>query len=175
LPYSLTPSSQAYDAALTETKQIVADDRVQAHDLVKESLATFNLSDQTLEAVAQELGQNESEMQNFLMRFHHQLPESASEASRAYISAITISGGYFFGGLLPLIPYFVAATNQIAFLWSVGIMAFVLFVFGYVKTMLLGEGQKWNCFVSGIQMLICGGVAAAAAVVCVKAIAGTGD
>lgn len=104
------------------------------------------------------------------MRFHHQLPETAGTASRAYVSAVTIAAGYFFGGLVPLMPYFLAATNQIAFAWSVAVMAVALFTFGYAKTLLLGEGKKRQCLWAGAQMVVLGGVAAAAAMGCVRAV-----
>lgn len=104
------------------------------------------------------------------MRFHHELPASQAEGSRAYISALTIAAGYFFGGLVPLAPYFFVHDNAIALLWSIGVMAFALFVFGYAKTVLLGEENKGACAKAGIQMVLLGGVAAAAAMGCVKAI-----
>jgi len=54
-------------------------------------------------------------------------------------------------------------------------MVVVLFVFGYVKTLLVGEGQKWTCFTSGVQMVLCGGVAAVAAIECINAISGIAE
>lgn len=104
------------------------------------------------------------------MRFHHDLPESQADASRAYISALTIALGYFLGGLVPLMPYFFAENNQVALYWSIGVMAVALFVFGYVKTFLVGEEKRMLCVKAGLQMMVLGGVAAAAAMGCVKAI-----
>lgn len=107
------------------------------------------------------------------MRFHHQLSGSANESNRVYISALTIALGYFIGGLIPLMPYFIFETNQVALLWSIGEMAVSLFVFGYVKTFLVGEINKLVCAKAGVQMMVLGGVAAAAAMGCVKAIGGS--
>lgn len=86
---------------------------------------------------------------------------------------MTIAAGYFFGGLVPLTPYFLAETNRIAFLWSIAVMAVALFAFGYVKTVLVGEGSKVLCAKAGVQMMVLGGVAAAAAMGCVMAIGGS--
>lgn len=52
-------------------------------------------------------------------------------------------------------------------------MAVSLFVFGYVKTFLVGEINKLVCAKAGVQMVVLGGVAAAAAMGCVKAIGGS--
>jgi VIT1/CCC1 family predicted Fe2+/Mn2+ transporter len=104
------------------------------------------------------------------MRFHHNLCESQADASRAYLSALTIAAGYLLGGLVPLTPYFFAETNQLALWWSMGVMALALFVFGYAKTFLVGERKRGLCVKAGVQMMALGGVAAAAAMGCVKAI-----
>ena len=165
---------QAYDTALSETRKTITSDRLCAHEQVKSALAEFILTGATLDAVATEIGESEAALENFLMRFHHQMPESSSTASRAYVSALTIASGYFFGGLFPLLPYFFASNNHIAFSWSVAIMVVVLFAFGYVKTLLVGEGSRSTCLKSGVQMVFCGGVAAAAAIGCINAISGIG-
>ena len=157
---------------MTETRKTITSDRLCAHNQVKSALAEFTLTESTLDAVATEIGESDAGLENFLMRFHHQMPDSSSSASRAYISALTIASGYFFGGLFPLLPYFFASTHGMAFSWSVAIMVVVLFVFGYVKTLLVGEGKKWTCFTSGVQMVLCGGVAAIAAIGCINAISG---
>jgi VIT1/CCC1 family predicted Fe2+/Mn2+ transporter len=104
------------------------------------------------------------------MRFHHQLPESSNSSSRPYISALAIAISYFLGGITPLTPYFIFETNQTAFTWSIAVMVVALFTFGYVKTLLVGEGKKIACFKGGVQMMVLGGVAAAAAMACVKTI-----
>lgn len=120
--------------------------------------------------MANQLLASQSRTEDFLMRFHHQLPESSNTSSRAYTSALTISLGYVLGGLTPLTPYFIFETNQVAFFWSVAVMAVALFIFGYSKTMLVGEAKKMACLKAGLQMVVLGGVAAAAAMGCVKAL-----
>ena len=126
-----------------------------------------------MELMAAQLSTSQTNTENFLMRFHHQLSGSPNESNRAYISALTIALGYFVGGLIPLTPYFIFETNHVALLWSIAVMAVSLFVFGYVKTFLVGEHDKLVCAKSGIQMVVLGGIAAAAAMGCVKAIGGS--
>lgn len=104
------------------------------------------------------------------MRFHHGLTEDQSRPSRAYISALTITCGYFFGGFIPLLPYFFAGDIETALAFSVLVMAIALFVFGYGKTLLVGERSRWVCVQGGLQMVVLGGLAAGAAMGIVKAL-----
>lgn len=151
---------------------MIADDTPHAMHLARESLSSYNISDSVLDGLARDLSASAVDLENFLMRYHHGLPEFTCTRSRAYASALTIAAGYFFGGLLPLLPYFIASTNHVGFSWSVAVMVVALFVFGYVKTMLVGESSRKTCLQAGLQMVVLGGVAAAAAMGSVKAIAG---
>ena len=51
-----------------------------------------------------------------MMRF--ELDLSPPPTGRLYVSALTIGTSYFVGGLLPLIPYFFAATTMEGLMWS---------------------------------------------------------
>ena len=96
--------------------------------------------------------------------------------SRAYKTAITLALSYFLGGLIPLIPYFIVPRNQVltALWWSIGIMGITLLTFGYVKTcIVVGWAGKKNILAGtkgGLQMLLVGAAAVAAAIGLVKAI-----
>lgn len=108
----------------------------------------------------------------FLMHFQHTLPEPAS--SRAITCALTIAGGYFLGGFIPLVPYFLVPRTEVllALYWSLGVMALCLFIFGYVKTCFVSgwKGSKniWEGTKGGAQMVIVGGVAAGCAMALVR-------
>ncbi|KAF7931467.1 uncharacterized protein EAE98_002651 [Botrytis deweyae] len=101
---------------------------------------------------------------DYIMQFQHCEEEPAT--SRAFTSALTISMGYFLGGLLPLLPYFFVSTVAEGLYISVGVMVITLFIFGYVKTgMITGFQAKCiggNCW-GAAEMVLIGGVAAAAA------------
>lgn len=109
---------------------------------------------------------------NFLMNFHHTLPEPSE--SRALICALTIAFGYFIGGFVPLVPYFFVGPLDayLALRWSIATMVVALFVFGYSKTCFVSgwKGSR-NCrrgFIGGLQMVLVGGVAAGSAMGLVK-------
>ncbi|CAD0115336.1 unnamed protein product [Aureobasidium uvarum] len=152
------------------TRKIVNQAPDEANSMIKSTFDSYGLSEDTLDAFATQISSCPKRSENFIMRFHHDLPESQADASRAYISALTIALGYLLGGLVPLTPYFFVSNNQTALCWSIGVMAVALFVFGYVKTVLVGEEKRLLCVKAGIQMMVLGGVAAGAAMGCVKAI-----
>ncbi|EMC94334.1 hypothetical protein BAUCODRAFT_149500 [Baudoinia panamericana UAMH 10762] len=162
--------AEAYQAALSETKAIVANDHHTAASLVRGTFDKYDFSEDALSSMVTSLLVSPNEMVDFLMRFHHQLAEADFAPSKAYISGITIALGYVVGGLVALLPYLFLSSIQQAFVGSVIVMAIALFVFGWTKTSLIGEVDRWVCFNNGIQMLVMGGIAAGAAMGCVKAI-----
>lgn len=162
--------AEAYNAALSETRSIVATDHDKAAAMVKSSFEQYDFAEQTLNSMTTTLLADPDQMVDFLMRFHHQLTEADHTASKAYTSGLTISTGYFFGGLVPLMPYLFFASMHQAFVCSIIVMALALFAFGWAKTSLLGELCRWTCFKNGVQMMMLGGVAAGAAMGCVKAV-----
>jgi len=166
--------AEAYQAALAETKGIVKEDRGKVDGMVRDAFEGFDLPDLALQAMMTSLAEKPQQMVEFLMRFSHQLAEADHAPSRAYVSGLTISAGYFFGGLVPLLPYLFFASVRSAFVGSVVVMVIALFAFGWVKTALVGESDRWVCLRNGAQMVVMGGVAAGAAMGCVKAVGGSG-
>ena len=73
-------------------------------------------------------------------------------------SALTIAGSYILGGLVPLLPYMLGTTRT-ALPASVGITLLALLLFGAIKGRVTGAGTVR----SGLQTVIIGGLAAAAA------------
>jgi VIT1/CCC1 family predicted Fe2+/Mn2+ transporter len=68
---------------------------------------------------------------DFMMRF--ELGLERPEPGRAVKSALTIAAAYIAGGLIPLAPYFVAATPRAGLPISVGVTLAALLAFGFVK------------------------------------------
>lgn len=68
----------------------------------------------------------------FMMDFELQLPEPDTTA--AWKSAITMGLSYFIGGLVPMIPYFLMDSAQLALFVSIAITVIILLAFGYVKS-----------------------------------------
>jgi vacuolar iron transporter family protein len=81
------------------------------------------------------------------------------DPKRAVTSALTIGGAYIVGGSIPLSPYIFLPSAQTALLVSVVVTLTALFVFGALK----GRFTGTSALRSGLQTLLIGGVAAAAA------------
>jgi VIT1/CCC1 family predicted Fe2+/Mn2+ transporter len=101
---------------------------------------------------------------DFMMKFELGLEEP--DPKRALRSALTIAVSYIIGGLVPLSPYFFAASAAAALLPSVGFTLAALAVFGYVK----GRFTGTHPVRSALQTLLVGGLAAGAAYGLAKAI-----
>ncbi|KAI0122793.1 VIT family-domain-containing protein [Daldinia grandis] len=103
------------------------------------------------------------------------------------VVGLSVSVGYMLGGLLPLFPYFFVSQVADGLRWSFAVCIFALFIFGFAKDYLLhnesvGSGWRYggtkrgpvmwermkNSFWEGMRMVVMGGIAAVAAVLCVK-------
>jgi VIT1/CCC1 family predicted Fe2+/Mn2+ transporter len=102
------------------------------------------------------LQRNPAAWVDFMMRFELGLEEP--QAGRALRSATTIAASYIVGGVIPLLPYMLGTTRT-ALPASVGITLLALLLFGAVKGRITGAGMVR----SGLQTVIIGGLAAAAA------------
>ena len=135
---------------------------------------SYHLDEKNINQAVESLQSAEEDMLDFLLRFHHQAVEP--DANRPWICAVTIAGGYFIGGFIPLLPYIVIRHGKVltGLYWSIGIMAIALFLFGWGKTgIVVGWSGRQNmiaCLKGALQMLMIGSAAAAAAVGLVRAI-----
>lgn len=132
----------------------------------------FNLPKNTLEDLSTSLSQS-PRLAEFVMQFLH--CEEEPSTSRALQSGATIGAGYFFGGLVPLLPYLFVTNVATGLYISIGAMIITLFCFGYVKTSAVigfkgGKCINASCW-GGLQMVVVGSLAAAAAMALMKAIA----
>ena len=94
---------------------------------------------------------------DFMMKFELGLEQP--DPKRALQSALTIAFAYIAGGMVPLSPYFFAASATRALGWSVALTLLALIIFGYVKGRFTGA-HPWR---SAAQTLLVGGLAAGAA------------
>ncbi|OQO12880.1 hypothetical protein B0A48_02344 [Cryoendolithus antarcticus] len=164
--------ADAYAAKLAETRELVKGSSSRAQMLIGEAFEGFEIRLEIVDAFAQDLQDNDERTVDFLMKFRWQLAEIDFVASRAYVSGLTISGGYLFGGLVPLLPYLFLESVEQAFVGSLLVMMVALFAFGWIKTALIGERDRWTCGKNGVQMVVLGSVAAGAAMLSVKALSG---
>jgi VIT1/CCC1 family predicted Fe2+/Mn2+ transporter len=114
--------------------------------------------------VLQALKRNPKRWVDFMMRFELGLEEP--HENRASQSALTIAISYILGGMIPLLPYMLAATANEALLTSVAITLVALLVFGAVKGRLTGAGAVR----SGVQTMLIGGLAAGVAYALARAL-----
>jgi vacuolar iron transporter family protein len=118
----------------------------------------FKISEQALQPLIRHLKANKETWVDFMMKFELNLERP--EPNRSWISALTIGTSYFLGGIIPLTPYGFFPVAKDALLFSVIVTVISLFIFGYVKSKLLGAARP---FVGAIQMMLVGSLAAAAA------------
>jgi VIT1/CCC1 family predicted Fe2+/Mn2+ transporter len=127
----------------------------------------YGLGDEEIAPVLRAFEARPKTWVDFMMRF--ELGLEAPQPRRALWSALTIAGAYIAGGLIPLWPYMLVAhdTGQ-ALGISVTVTLVALLVFGYVKGSFTGA-KPWK---SGLQTLLVGGLAAAAAFALAKLLGG---
>jgi VIT1/CCC1 family predicted Fe2+/Mn2+ transporter len=126
-------------------------------DEVAAVFQAFGLSDAEIAPILRAFEANPKAWVDFMMRF--ELGLEAPDPARASRSAATIAASYIVGGLVPLAPY-ILMKQVIPALWiSVGVTLLALFVFGSIKGHYTGV-KPWR---SGVQTVLVGGLAAAAA------------
>ncbi|KAI4153025.1 MAG: hypothetical protein LQ340_002564 [Diploschistes diacapsis] len=139
----------------------------QALEHVRSKFQVFRLPDPLLDAIANHYSSvPEQQLLSCLLHFEG-ADEISMQQHHPYLSGFAISSAYFFGGFIPLLPYIFASTVQMAFYFSTAITAIVLFAFGSIKTVIVGTEGPIKCLKGGFEMLMLGGVAAAAAVLCI--------
>jgi VIT1/CCC1 family predicted Fe2+/Mn2+ transporter len=138
-------------------------------DHVRRYLEPLSLSDKTISFILEDLRLQPGGLPNDIFT------ETATSHDTTPITPITsglaISAGYILGAIIPLTPYFFAPTVGVGLQWSIGLCLLALWLFGSGKSWFLSSERRLNwklCFFKGMQMMVLGGVAAAAAVVCVK-------
>jgi vacuolar iron transporter family protein len=124
---------------------------------VREVFAEMGLSAQSQELIVAELSKDKDKWVEFMMRF--ELGLEKPDAKRARNSAMNIGLSYIVGGLVPLSPYFFAATPADGLKWSCVITLLCLFTFGFFKARVTGQ----NPWVGAIKVALIGSAAAAAA------------
>ncbi|KAG5439283.1 hypothetical protein PCANB_001582 [Pneumocystis canis] len=124
-------------------------------------LQSYGIVNEICKPLIFNLKQNPVDFVNFIMRFDLCLQKPSLRT--AWFSAITIGISYFIGGLIPLVPYFVFYDNTVmGFKVSVVIVAIVLFIFGYLKSVYLIGSIKRSIY-SAFQTLFVGIIAAGSA------------
>ncbi len=156
-----------YLAARTDQEHYVTEEQREYREIrelhqreieeTEEIFAAYGLKGEQLKSVVDAVSSEPKQWVDFMMRF--ELGLERPNPRRAPISAATIAISYIVGGLIPLSPYFFTNVIGTALTFSVVVTGIALLVFGAVKGRLTGQ----NMLKSGVQTLLVGGIAAAAA------------
>ncbi|CDO96021.1 unnamed protein product [Kluyveromyces dobzhanskii CBS 2104] len=121
-----------------------------------------DFSEETVISFVRDMQRDPELMVDFIIRYGRGLEEP--DENRQWISALTIGGGYFVGGFIPLLPYFFVDLVGTGLLLSVALMTFTLFWFGYFKSQVsMTDCSLQKKVLEGLQMIAVGGIAAGAA------------
>jgi vacuolar iron transporter family protein len=156
-----------YLAARTDSEHYASEldreyrETVELPEIEKEEVAKvfrdYGLSEAQMAPVVTAITSDQKHWVDFMMRFELGLEQP--DPARAGRSAGTIAASYIVGGLLPLAPYMLMK-HILSALWvSVGVTLLALFIFGSVK----GHFTGVKPLRGGLQTVIVGGLAAAAA------------
>jgi VIT1/CCC1 family predicted Fe2+/Mn2+ transporter len=133
---------------------------------VRQILCEHGLDPPLAETVTAALTSDPERWINFMMRF--ELGLEKPEAGREFKSALTISGAYIVGGLLPLAPYIILDSVSRALPVSGALTLAALLIFGAVKGHFTGMAPVR----SALQTTIVGTLAAAAAFAIARLVSG---
>jgi VIT1/CCC1 family predicted Fe2+/Mn2+ transporter len=132
---------------------------------VSDIFQTYGLTPTESESVAQSLSRRPKDWVEFMMRF--ELGLEPPEPGRAWKSALTIALAYMVGGMIPLSAYLIVGDARAALRVSVVVTLIALAIFGAVKGKFTGVPMLRG----GLQTMVIGGVAAAAAFAIARAVA----
>ncbi|KAJ3268060.1 hypothetical protein HDV01_003501 [Terramyces sp. JEL0728] len=118
----------------------------------------YGINDEQLEPLLNRLHSDKEVWVDFMMKF--ELGLERPDPNRSWISALTIGASYFCGGVVPLVPYALIPHSRTALSVSAIVTIIALFIFGYIKSILLGNRRP---FVGAFQMMFIGALAAGAA------------
>ena len=155
------------DAEHYATERAVEEEEtVQIPEMEREEVAVvfraYGLPEETVATVVKAISSDQKHWVDFMMKFELGLEEP--NPKRASRSALTISGSYIAGGMVPLAPYFFFSSIRSALIVSVIVTLFALLAFGYIK----GRFTVKKPMRSAWQTVCVGGLAAAAAFLLAK-------
>lgn len=155
--------SEYYISQVRKEKQLYFENEESIENELFDIVLDMGATESTAELFINDLSKNPKSMIDFVIRFGKGLEEPPE--GRIVSSALTIGSGYFFGGFVPLVPYFFVQTVGTGLQISVMVMLFTLFWFGYFKSLIsMGdECSQWSRINEGLQMVLIGSIAAGSA------------
>jgi len=157
-----------YLAAKTDTEHYASEldreyrETVELPEIETEEVAKvfrdYGLTDEQMAPIVSTITANQKKWVDFMMRF--ELGLEPPDPARAARSAVTIAAAYIAGGFVPLAPYMLIRQDvNMALIYSIVVTLLALFGFGAVKGHFTGVQPVRG----GMQTVVVGGLAAAAA------------
>ena len=164
----LATKSQAdtYKAELQREHQEIGECPDEEVEEVRQILENYGLQGEALTGAVKGIISNRSGWALFMMR--EELGLEKPDAKQALKTALFIGGAYIVGGIVPLTPYAVIPTVNTALHVSIGVTSLALLIFGAVK----GKFTSIPPLKGALETFMVGGVAAAAAFVLARLLAG---
>ncbi|KAJ3076028.1 hypothetical protein HDU98_005977 [Podochytrium sp. JEL0797] len=147
-----------YDSEYAREEQEIIDVPEKEELEILEIFEPYGLGREALTPLLDILKANPTQWVEFMMKYELNLEKP--DASRVWVSALTIGGSYFMGGLVPLVPYMLIENSETAMLYSIGVTLIVLFFFGYFKAIVMGVVHPIR---SSFEMMLVGAIASGAA------------
>ncbi len=138
---------------IRETVELPEKEREEVADVFR----GYGMSEEAIAPVVDAIAADQKRWVDFMMRF--ELGFEEPDPKRARNSAVTIAASYIAGGLVPLAPYMVTGDVFTGLTFSMAVTLVALFIFGFVKGRLTGIHPLRG----GLQTLVIGGLASAAA------------
>jgi len=165
-----------YLAARSDAEHYAAEERrehQEIRDIPKEEMNEvadifrgYGMSEEEIEPVVEAMRKRPKQWVDFMMRF--ELGLERPDPRRARNSAAVIACSYIGGGLIPLAPYMLLSNARLALIVSVIVTLIALAIFGLIK----GRYTGARPIKSALQTTLTGGLAAGAAFLIARAIAG---
>ena len=157
-----------YLAAKTDTEHYASEldreyrETVELPEIETEEVAKvfrdYGLTEAQMSPIVNAITASQKKWVDFMMRF--ELGLEPPDPARAARSALTIAAAYIAGGFVPLAPYILIRQNvSLALIYSVAVTLLALFGFGGIK----GHFTGVKPLRGGMQTVLVGGLAAAAA------------
>ncbi len=156
--------AEHYASELAREEQEIIDVPEAEAAEVADVFRAYGLSADETDQVVAALRTRPEAWRDFMMRF--ELGLEAPDPKRALRSALTIAMAYAVGGMVPLSPYFFAASVREGLKVSAGVTMVALFVFGFVKSRFTGAPKLRGA----LQTVLIGALAAGAAFLIARAV-----
>lgn len=149
--------AEHYHSELRREEQEIVDVPEREAQEIVDLFKDYGVSASEAAPVVAALRREPKAWRDFMMRF--ELGLESPDPKRALRSAFTIAGSYIVGGMIPLLPYMLAANAHHALLISIAVTLLALTVFGFVKGHFTGVSKLKSAWQTALVGSLAAGVA----------------